>query len=188
MQITHAYRLRWQVELLFKEWKSYANLHAFDTNNAAIAEGMIWAAIGAALLKRLLAHATQHVHAVEISTRKVAMCAHHVLRDIFAVLASGQPRRLRRVLAAALDYLACNALRAHPKRDRRSGRLYTGFEPVFGGAEVPTYEAPHTCFELMFRAWRGDAALRLPLPPKGTIRPSVWQLREFIVGMGYGSY
>src|SRR5947209_16518749 len=29
--ICRAYKWRWQVELLFKEWKSYANLHAFDT-------------------------------------------------------------------------------------------------------------------------------------------------------------
>jgi hypothetical protein len=87
---------------------------------------MIRAAIGAALLKRLLAHATQHVHAVEISTRKVAMCAHHVLTDIFAALAAGRPTRLRRVLAVALDYLARNALRAYPKRDRVSGRRSTG--------------------------------------------------------------
>lgn len=35
-----------------------ANLHAFDTPNAAIVEGLIWAAIGAAALKRFLAHAT----------------------------------------------------------------------------------------------------------------------------------
>jgi hypothetical protein len=133
-QVTNASRLRWQVELLFKQWKPYANLHAIDTNNAAIAEGMVWAAIGAALLKRLLAHATQHVHAVEISTRKAAMCAHHVLTDIFVVLAAGRPRRLRRVLAVALDYLARNTLCAHPKRDRRSGRLSTGFEVVFNGA------------------------------------------------------
>src|SRR5437773_12380292 len=29
--ICRAYKGRWQVELLLKEWKSYANLHAFDT-------------------------------------------------------------------------------------------------------------------------------------------------------------
>ena len=37
-QVGQLYRLRWQVELLFKEWKSYANLHAFDTSKAGIAE------------------------------------------------------------------------------------------------------------------------------------------------------
>ena len=57
--VAKAYRLRWQVELLFKEWKSYANLHAFDTQNPAIVEGLIWAAISAAALKRFLAHTAQ---------------------------------------------------------------------------------------------------------------------------------
>ncbi len=133
-QITQAYRLRWQIELLFKECKSYANLHAFDTSNASIAEGLIWAAIGAALLKRLLAHTTQLLKGVEISTRKVAMCAHHVLGDIFAVLAAERPRRLNRAFEVALEYLAVNARRAHPKRDRKTGRLQLSFEPVLGGA------------------------------------------------------
>src|SRR5881409_1681736 len=67
-----AYKWRWQVELLFKEWKSYANLHAFDTANPAIVEGLIWAAIAAAVLKRFLAYMTQLLAEVPMSTRKVA--------------------------------------------------------------------------------------------------------------------
>ncbi|MEO6486626.1 MAG: IS4 family transposase, partial [Thermoanaerobaculia bacterium] len=37
--VSRLYRFRWQIELLFKEWKSYANLHKFDTANEHIAAG-----------------------------------------------------------------------------------------------------------------------------------------------------
>ncbi len=128
-QVDGAYRLRWQVELVFKEWKSYANLHGFDTGNPDIAEGLIWTAIAAATLKRFLAHSAQLMKGVEISTRKVAMCAHHVIVNLFETLATARPRRLARAFDAALDYLAANAQRAHPKRDRRSGRSQCIFRP-----------------------------------------------------------
>ena len=124
--------LRWGIELLFKEWKSYANLHAFDTANAGIVEGLIWAAIGAATLKRYLAHATQRVMGVETSTRKTAMCATHVLGDILEALLSGGHRALLATFERAVRYLAVNAKRAHPDRDRRTGRLQLGLDPVFG--------------------------------------------------------
>ena len=130
-EVAKAYRLRWQVELLFKEWKSYANLHAFDTQNPAIVEGLIWAAIGAAALKRFLAHTAQVVAGVETSTRKVAMCAVHFLHDILRALISEIETRFLDIFARAIDYLARNARRAHPKRDRQRGRLQFGLEPIF---------------------------------------------------------
>ena len=128
--VDQACRLRWQIELLFKEWKSYANLRAFNTANPGIAEGLIWAAVAAAAMKRYLAHMTQVLHAVEVSTRKVAMCAHHVLTDLFRVLISESSGEFLDILYGAIEYLAANATRAHPKRERRTGRLQSGIVPI----------------------------------------------------------
>jgi len=129
--ICRAYKWRWQVELLFKEWKSYANLHAFDTENPAIVEGLIWAAIAAAALKRFLAHMTQLLLEVSMSTRKVAMCAVHVLGGIVQALKTGDVAGLYEAMEEAITYLACHAQRAHPKRDRKTGRSQLGLEPYF---------------------------------------------------------
>ena len=128
------YRLRWQIELLFKEWKSYANLHAFNTRNRGIAEGLIWAAVGAAAMKRYLAHMTQMLHGVEVSTRKVAMCAHRVLGRIIDALISKSEDELHEALRMAAQYFATNATRSHPKRERRTGRLQFGIAPVLNVA------------------------------------------------------
>lgn len=134
--ICRAYKWRWQVELLFKEWKSYANLHAFDTTKVALVEGLIWTAIAAAALKRFLAHMTQLLAEVPMSTRKVAMCAVHVLGAIVQALQRGDVAGLYAALEQAVAYLACHAQRAHPKRDRQTGRSQLGLEPLFGDEEV----------------------------------------------------
>ena len=102
---------------------------AFDTSNAGIAEGLIGTAIAASVLKRYLARMTQALRGVEVSTRKVAMCARHGLGDVFRVLARGRRRGFLPVLRD-LDYLASNATRSHPKRDRKKGRLQFGLEPL----------------------------------------------------------
>jgi hypothetical protein len=67
------YKLRWQVELLFKEWKSYTNLHKFDTEKETIAEALIWASLAASAIKRFLAHAAEYLLEVVISTQKASM-------------------------------------------------------------------------------------------------------------------
>lgn len=129
-QIGLAYRLRWQIELMFKEWKSYANLHRFATENAWIAEGLIWASLCAAILKRFLAHAAQHVGKVAISTRKAAMMIgghlHSILKGIRcnAEEAGAAFERL-------MEFLISQGGRAHPDRDAHSGRLKIGLVPAF---------------------------------------------------------
>lgn len=125
------YRFRWQVELNFKEWKSYANLHAFDTANQHIAEGLIWAALCAAFLKRFLAHAAQLVGGVPISTLRVARCARHIIGPLFSAVAR-TPRRVATVFADAIRFLLDNAPRANPERDRSAGRLQTGLVLIKG--------------------------------------------------------
>jgi hypothetical protein len=122
------YRLRWQVELLFKEWKSGTNLHRFDTTKAPIAEGLIWASLLAATLRRSITHAAEHILGVPLSTQRAASGARHFLDDILKALLRG--RNLLRVLHDALAYLRDNALRAHPARDRKKGRLAAGLRHI----------------------------------------------------------
>ena len=127
--VARRYRFRWQIERCFKEWKSYANLRVFDTANPHIAEGLIWASLCAAVLKRFLAHAAQRVSAgTAMSTRRVTMCAHHILQALVTALRLdvGLLGALRRGLA----YLLANAQRAHPDHDRRTGRLRAGLALV----------------------------------------------------------
>lgn len=120
-----AYRLRWQIELLFKELKSYANLHKFATGKPAIAEGLMWASLAAAFLKRYFAHACQHACGQPISTRRLAMCAQHILSSLFTSLSRGF-RDLPTRLAHAFAFLAHNARRTNPRREHTRGRLAIG--------------------------------------------------------------
>ena len=118
------YRLRWQIELLFKEWKSYANLHRFQTEKAPIVEGLIWASLAAATIKRFFAQATQLLCEVEISTRIAAMSLMTHLTTVLTAVIERIP--LRASVSALILYLANNAKRAHPKRDKKTGRTRFG--------------------------------------------------------------
>jgi len=134
--IYRAYKWRWHVALLLKEWKSSANLHAFDTEHPAIVEGLMWAAIAAAALQRFLASMTQLLAAVPMSTRTVAMCAVHVIGDMVRAFQSGDVAGLSAALEEAVTSLAYHAQRAHPERDRHTGRLQLGLEPLFGSDDM----------------------------------------------------
>jgi hypothetical protein len=125
------YKLRWQVELLFKEWKSYTNLHKFDTEKEDIAESLIWASLSASAMKRFLAHAAEHLLEVILSTRKASMPSAYELPELFRALRFGASPWYRRAFEAMMGYLGKNAKRAHPKRDDRTGRSRLGLKPRF---------------------------------------------------------
>jgi hypothetical protein len=125
------YKLRWQVELLFKEWKSYTNLHKFDTEKETISEALIWASLAASAMKRFLAHAAEHLLEVVISTHKASMPSAYDLPELFRSLCYGDGPWYRRAFESMIAYLGQNAKRAHPKRDDRTGRSRLGLKPIF---------------------------------------------------------
>jgi hypothetical protein len=69
---------------------------------------------------------------VQQAYQKVAKCVGPVLLNLFKALAGYRAQRIKQTFIAALDYLATNAQRAHPRRDRRTGRLQLGLETVMG--------------------------------------------------------
>lgn len=84
--IFQVYRLRWQIELFFKEIKSYACWHRFNTGCATLVVSLILASFTVVALKRSLAHAAEHGMDREISTRKALMSGTHLFGDMMLAL------------------------------------------------------------------------------------------------------
>jgi Transposase DDE domain len=132
------YKLRWQVELLLKEWKSYTNLHKFDTEKETLSEAVIWASLTASAIKRFLAHAAEHLLEVVISTRKASMPSAYDFPELFRALRDGDGPWYRRAFKAMIEYLGKNAKRAHPERDARTGRSRLGLKSIY---QLPDQQA-----------------------------------------------
>jgi hypothetical protein len=72
-----------------------------------------------AIVKRFLAHAAQLVGGKPISTRRVAMCAGHLIDEVvMAILAYVS---IAMAFQAGMAFLLANARRSNPKRDRKTG-------------------------------------------------------------------
>ncbi len=118
-------------DAVIKAWKSSTNLHKFDTEKDHIAESFIWASLAASAMKRFLAHATERLLEVVISTRKASMPSAYDLPDLFRALRYGDGPWYRHAFEAMIEYLGKNAKRAHPERDERTGRSRLGLKSIF---------------------------------------------------------
>lgn len=126
--IVELYRLRWQIELLFKELKSYCNLKKFSTQNKHIVTTLIYASFITVLLKRLLAFGTELLKSVCISTQKTARSASDWLKLLVSNIA--KQVNLLKTVCEVVDIISNLCRRSHPKRDFKDGLYQFGVEPV----------------------------------------------------------
>ena len=124
--VVQLYSLRWQIELLFKEWKSYCNLRKFNTRNAGLMEGLIWVSLLALLVKRRIGFSIQRLMGVDISSFMVAKNTQSWFYPLMESILHDAYSELKETWNWAVNYLSRYAKRAHPDRDRKNGRLKYG--------------------------------------------------------------
>jgi hypothetical protein len=134
LQVLSGYRLRWQIELLFKEFKSHSSLKKFQTNNREIVTGLIWGSLLASFLKRFLSHACQSTMSGQaVSTQKMAKIGHRFLRRILVAAEQGREALCVEV-SRMIAFVRTSCLRSRPKRDQERGRALLNVQPVVCGA------------------------------------------------------
>lgn len=125
--LAEIYRLRWQIELLFRELKSHAGLVRWNTRSQSLTRAMIWLSVATLTLKRFISHQSSAA-GMAAST---LTCAKVLATDLPSFLARvSQGRTLLAPFKKLLAFLQKHASRAHPARDRRIGRYAQFLEPV----------------------------------------------------------
>lgn len=117
------YRLRWQIELLFKELKSHNNLKKFNTKNANIIKTLIWSSLLALTLKRLLSGFVEEKYSILLSTLTVSKTIQGWWHHLFEAIINKSQRRILTALNKCSDILRSCAKLSHPKRDKKSGKF-----------------------------------------------------------------
>jgi hypothetical protein len=128
--IIKLYQLRWQIELLFKEWKSYCNLQKFNTSKATMMEGLIWASLLSLLVKRRIGFSVQQIAGVELSTFMVAKNTQGWFYPLMELITQNMLSKLKKKWKSTINFLSKYAKRAHPDRDKKTGRLQYGLNPI----------------------------------------------------------
>ena len=119
-QVMSLYRCRWQVELLFKEWKSHNRLKGFVTGEKAIAEGLVWTSLLSLVMKRRVA---QSVMSGALSMLKASKNSATWWLPLLEAVAHRALTEIRERLEWAADYLAKNACRTKQRKSIQTRTL-----------------------------------------------------------------
>ncbi|RJG36034.1 IS4 family transposase [Motilimonas pumila] len=122
-QVMKLYRARWQVELVFKELKSYNNLHKFVTRQPHIVEGLIWASLLGLLVKRFIGRVAQRQVGKCLSNLKIAKSSRGWLDPIMKSLATAYDSQLAVDLSWAIDFIAVNCQQAPQSKRNKVNSL-----------------------------------------------------------------
>ncbi len=124
VEVMQCYRLRWQVELLFKELKSHTNLHRFATRQEGLVKGLIWASLLALVVKRfVLQQAQQETGAGPLSFLKMASSAKDWLAPIMRSLATRYGSQLEADFGWAVAFIVANCRRDKQSKARQDNSL-----------------------------------------------------------------
>lgn len=113
--IGQIYRLRWQIELIFKELKSFSELRKFLTGNEHIVRGFIWAAFCALLIRHFLVGCAQKFTPIVLSFHKAAISSRTFMLD-FTRCALDRFIGLHQCLITLFDYLCSTMHFSNPQR------------------------------------------------------------------------
>lgn len=127
--VVKLYKRHWQIELLFKEWKSWNNLKKFNTRKKEIMEGLIWASLLSMLIKRSIAFSVEKITKSELSTFMVAKNTQGWFYPLMESITLHLRSEMDYLWDKTVRYLSRYAQRASHSKDRKSGRLQFGIEP-----------------------------------------------------------
>ncbi len=118
-EVGQSYRLRWQIELLFKEWKSLLRLAQLPSGKEEIVLCLIYATLCAAALSRLVLWLAARRHKLswyEMSTPVAIMVIEEYAGALAGAAIRGRGGGLRPILAQVMEGLAVYAHRPNDER------------------------------------------------------------------------